>query len=140
MAFSSKQVGREWNACYKWMRALSEHWHCLLTLTVKLKVQQTLHVTKAVTVTVSVTCLFWSLAHAEQLLFSCVSSIVSICNYVTPCQHMFHKMWCTNLGCRLRGSDIWYFSMEGYHIKNCVIAAFKFCYIVVWYPSIKIGT
>ena len=35
------------------------------------------------TVTVSVTCLCWSLAHAEQLLFSCVSAKVSICNYVT---------------------------------------------------------
>ena len=36
-----------------------------------------------VTVSVSVTCLCWSLGHAEQLLFSCVSSKVSICNYVT---------------------------------------------------------
>ena len=46
-------------------------------------------------VTVSVTCLCWSLGHAEQLLFSCVNSKVSICNYVT-CQlshfafHMSH--------------------------------------------------
>ena len=32
---------------------------------------------------------------------------------------MFHKMWCTKLGCRLRGSEIRYFSMEGYRIKNC---------------------
>ena len=30
-----------------------------------------------------VKCLCWSLGHAEQLLFSCVSSKVSICNYVT---------------------------------------------------------
>ena len=37
----------------------------------------------AVTVTVSVIFLCWSLAHAEQLLFSCVSSKGSICNYVT---------------------------------------------------------
>ena len=34
-------------------------------------------------VTVSVTCLCWSLGHAEQLLFSCLCSKVSICNYVT---------------------------------------------------------
>ena len=42
-----------------------------------------------VTETVSVTCLCWSLAHAEQLLFSCVSSKVSICNYVTCCMSHF---------------------------------------------------
>ena len=36
-----------------------------------------------VSVTVTVTCLCWSLAHAEQLLFSCLCSKVSICNYVT---------------------------------------------------------
>ena len=35
-----------------------------------------------------VKCLCWSLGHAEQLLFSCVSSKVSICNYVTC--HMSH--------------------------------------------------
>ena len=34
-------------------------------------------------VAVTVTCLCWSLGHAEQLLFSCVNSKVSICNYVT---------------------------------------------------------
>ena len=45
-------------------------------------------------VSVSVTCLCWSLAHAEQLLFSCVSSKVSICNYVTC--HMSHFNW--NIG------------------------------------------
>ena len=42
----------------------------------------------SVTVTVSVTWLCWSLAHAEQLLFSCVNSKVCICNYVT--WHMSH--------------------------------------------------
>ena len=36
-----------------------------------------------VTVTVPVTCLCWSLAHAEQFLFSCLCSKVNICNYVT---------------------------------------------------------
>ena len=35
-----------------------------------------------------VKCLCWSLGHAELLLFSCVSSKVSICNYVTC--HMSH--------------------------------------------------
>ena len=34
-------------------------------------------------VSVSMSCLCWSLALAEQLLFSCVSSKVSICNYAT---------------------------------------------------------
>ena len=34
-------------------------------------------------VAVTVTCLCWSLGHAEQLLFSCLCSKVSICNYVT---------------------------------------------------------
>ena len=41
-----------------------------------------------VSVTVSVTCLCWSLAHAEQLLFSCLCSKVSICDYVTC--HILH--------------------------------------------------
>ena len=51
-----------------------------------------------------VKCLCWSLGHAEQLLFSCVSSKVSICNYVTchmshvAC-HMSHvKCLCWSLG------------------------------------------
>ena len=51
-----------------------------------------------------VKCLCWSLGHAEQLLFSCVSSKVSICNYVTchmshvTC-HMSHvKCLCWSLG------------------------------------------
>ena len=35
-----------------------------------------------------VKCLCWSLGHAEQLLFSCLCSKVSICNYVTC--HMSH--------------------------------------------------
>ena len=39
-------------------------------------------------VAVTVTCLCWSLGHAEQLLFSCVSSKVIIYNYVTC--HMSH--------------------------------------------------
>ena len=41
-----------------------------------------------VTVSVSVTCLCWSLGHGEQLLFSCLSSKVIICNYVTC--HLSH--------------------------------------------------
>ncbi len=46
-------------------------------------------------VAVTVTCLCWSLGHAEQLLFSCVNSKVSICNYVTCymshfARHMSH--------------------------------------------------
>ena len=55
-------------------------------------------------VTVSVTCLCWSLAHAEQLLFSCVSSKVSICNYVTchishcACNISYVKWLCWFLG------------------------------------------
>ena len=44
---------------------------------------QKLGTSVAVTVTVSVTCFCWSLGHGEQLLFSCVSSKVTICNYVT---------------------------------------------------------
>ena len=51
----------------------------------------------SVAVTVSVTCLCWSLEHAEQLLFSCVSSKVSICNYVT-CHMSYVKCLCWFLG------------------------------------------
>ena len=42
----------------------------------------------SVAVTVSVTCLCWFLEHAEQLLFWCLCSEVSICNYVTC--HILH--------------------------------------------------
>ena len=54
-------------------------------------------------VTVSVTCLCWSLGHAEQLLFSCVSLKVSICNYVTchilpfTCHMLYVKCLCWSL-------------------------------------------
>ena len=64
-----------------------------------------------VTVAVSVTCLCWSLKHAEQLLFSCVNSKVSICNYVTcymshfachilpfTCHMLYVKCLCWSLG------------------------------------------
>ena len=46
------------------------------------------YVTFCMSHVVYVKCLCWSLGHAEQLLFSCVSSKVSICNYVTC--HMSH--------------------------------------------------
>ena len=36
-----------------------------------------------------VKCLCWSLGHAEQLLFSCLYSKVSICNYYVTC-HILH--------------------------------------------------
>ena len=55
-------------------------------------------------VSVSVTCLCWSLAHAEQLLFSCVSSKVSICNYVTchispfTCHMLYVECLCWSFG------------------------------------------
>ena len=51
-----------------------------------------------------VKCLCWSLGHAEQLLFSCVSSKVSICNYVTchispfTCHMLYVKCLCWSLG------------------------------------------
>ena len=51
-----------------------------------------------------VKCFCWSLGHAEQLLFSCVSSKVSICYYVTCCMshfacHMSYvKCLCWSLG------------------------------------------
>ena len=53
---------------------------------------QKLGTSVAVTVSVFVTCLCWSLGHGEQLLFSCVSSKVSICNYVTC--YMSHVTCC----------------------------------------------
>ena len=54
----------------------------------KMSTWQKLGTSVAVTVSVFVTCLCWSLGHVEQLLFSCVSSKVSICNYVTC--HLSH--------------------------------------------------
>ena len=51
-----------------------------------------------------VKCLCWSLGHAEQLLFSCVSSKVSICNYVTchispfTCHMLYVKCLCWSFG------------------------------------------
>ena len=54
----------------------------------KMSTWQKLGTSVAVTVSVFVTCLCWSLGHGEQLLFSCVSSKVSICNYVTC--HLSH--------------------------------------------------
>ena len=55
--------------------------------------------------------------------------IATLYNYILlynkPCQHKFYKMWCKKLGSRLRGSEIHVLSMEGYHIKNCVIGAFN---------------
>ena len=66
-----------------------------LLLNKKMSTWQKLGTSVAVTVSVFVTCLCWTLGHGEQLLFSCVNSKVSICNYVT-CQlshfafHMSH--------------------------------------------------
>ena len=58
-----------------------------------------------------VKCLCWSLGHAEQLLFSCLYSKVSICNYVTchishvtcnmshcACHMSYVKCLCWSLG------------------------------------------
>ena len=49
-----------------------------------------------------VKCLCWSLVHSEQLLFSCVSSKVSICNYVTcRMSHVICQMLMLTVGtCR----------------------------------------
>ena len=51
-----------------------------------------------------VKCLCWSLGYAEQILFSCLCSKVSICNYVTcqilhvTCHMLFVKCLCCSLG------------------------------------------
>ena len=60
---------------------------------------------------VSVTCLCWSLAHAEQLLFSCLCSKVSICNYVT-----FHI---TQVTCHMSNAYV-----DSWHMLN------NFCFDV----------
>ena len=64
----------------------------------------TCHISHATCHMLYAKCLCWSLGHAEQPLFSCVSSKVSICNYVTchmshvAC-HMSHvKCLCWSLG------------------------------------------
>ena len=50
--------------------------------------QVTCHISPFTCHMLYVKCLCWSLRHAEQLLFSCLCSKVSICNYVTC--HMSH--------------------------------------------------
>ena len=74
--------------------------------------RQKLGTSVAVTVSVSVTCLCWSLGHGEQLLFSCVSSKVSICNYVTcHLSHFtFHMLYVKCLCCFFGHAEQFLFS------------------------------
>ena len=94
--------------CYMW-NAYVDPWDMLNNFCFHVYAQKWVfvimsHVTFRMSHVIYVKCLCWSLGHAEQLLFSCVSSKVSICNYVTchmshvAC-HMSHvKCLCWSLG------------------------------------------
>ena len=65
----------------KYQMFFDKSWEPAVSVTVSLSVP----VTVSVTYMSSVKCLCSSLGHAEQLLFSCLYSKLSICNYVTFC-------------------------------------------------------
>ena len=86
------------NFCF---HVYAQKWIFVIMSHVTFRICHMLHVTCCMSY---VKCLCWSLGHAEQLLFSCVSSKVSICNYVTchispfTCHMLYVKCLCWSLG------------------------------------------
>ena len=80
----------------------------------------------------NVKCLHWSLGHAEQLLFSCLCSKVSICNYVSchmshfAC-HMSHVIYVKRL--------CWYLGHAEQLLFSCVSSKVSICNYVTCHMS-----
>jgi len=83
-----------------------------------------------------VKCLCWYLGHAEQLLFSCVSSKVSICNYVTCCMSHFA---CHMSHCACHMSYVkclcWFLGHAEHLLFSCVSSKVSFCNYVTCHMS-----